>query len=138
MVETAIVMLLALTLIFGITEFGRALFAYHAISNAARLGTRYAIVHGANCIPAGCTATKSSIQTFLRNVSPGLNSNSLTVDSVTWNGTALDSSKTCGSGANENMGCTVTVVVKYPFTFIVPFVGNSLDITSTSQMVVSN
>jgi Flp pilus assembly protein TadG len=137
MVETSIVMLLALTVIFGIMDFGRALFAYHAVSNGARIGTRYAIVHGANCIPSGCTASQSTIQTYVRNSTPGLNLSNLTV-TATWGGTALDTSQSCGTAANENPGCTVTVTVSYPFTFVFSSIGPTLTMSSTSKMVVSN
>ncbi|MBW2740364.1 MAG: pilus assembly protein [Deltaproteobacteria bacterium] len=43
-VEFAIVLFLLLTLIFGITEFGLAIFNRHVITNAAREGARYGIV----------------------------------------------------------------------------------------------
>jgi Flp pilus assembly protein TadG len=137
MVETMLVLMLALLLIFGIMEFGRALFTYHAISNAARLGTRYAIVHGANCIPGGCTATQASVRTYVRDSTPGITKNSMTV-TTSWTGTPLDSGQTCGEAANENRGCTVTVTVQYPFRFIVPYFGTGFTFTSSSQMVVSN
>jgi Flp pilus assembly protein TadG len=138
MVETAIVVLLALTVLFAIMEFGRALFTYHAISNAARLGTRYAIVHGANCIPNGCTASLGTIQQYLRDSTPGIKPSQLRVTTATWTGTALDPSKSCGSGANENQGCTVTITVQYQFSYILPYFGNGFNISSTSQMVVAN
>jgi Flp pilus assembly protein TadG len=137
MVETAIVILLALTLIFGIVEFGRAIFAYHAVSNIARMATRYAIVHGANCIPGGCTASPGSVQQFARSQAVGLKQNRLTTPTVTWTGTALDGSA-CGDGANEKPGCTVTITVQYPFDFVLPYLGPQLNMSSTSQMVVAN
>jgi Flp pilus assembly protein TadG len=138
MVETVLVLMLALTVIFGIMEFGRAIFTYHAISNAARLGSRYAIVHGANCIPSGCTATQASVQTFVRNSTPGVTPSNMTVTPV-WSGTDLNGGA-CSSSA-ENPGCTVTVTVTYPFTYILKyfgFGGRAFTISSSSQMVVAN
>lgn len=137
MVETSIVMLLALTLIFGAIEFSRALYTYHALSNGARLGTRYAIVHGANCKPSGCTATQSTIQDYIRSQTLAVNSSNLTATAA-WTGTDLNGG-TCSS-TSEQPGCTVTVTVNYTFTFIVPFLGPStgLAMSSSSKMVVSN
>jgi Flp pilus assembly protein TadG len=138
MVETMLVMLLSLTVIIGIVEFGRALFTYHAVANAARLATRYAIVHGANCIPSGCTANESSIQTYVRDSTPGVVRNKLSVLQPSWTGTALDPNKSCGAGANENRGCTVIITVQYPFTFMLPYIGPNFTMSSTSQMVIAN
>jgi Flp pilus assembly protein TadG len=136
MVEMVIVVMLFLTVIFGITEFGRALFTYHAISNAARIATRYAIVHGGNCKTAGCPATSDSIQTYVQNSTPGVDKNSLTA-TASWSGTALDGSTSCAT--SEKPGCTVSVTVTYPFSYILPFLAlGSISMSSTSQMVVSN
>lgn len=49
LVETAVVILLFFTLVFAVIEFGRAYNIYHAITNAAREGARYAV--------APCSAT---------------------------------------------------------------------------------
>ena len=57
LVEFAIASTVALTLIFGIVDFGRGLYTYHLVSNAARAGSRYAIVRGSACTVAGCPAT---------------------------------------------------------------------------------
>jgi Flp pilus assembly protein TadG len=138
MIEMTLVLLLVMSMLIGIMEFGRALFTYHAVSNAARLATRYAIVHGANCLGSGCTANQGNIQTYVRSSTPGLVSNNLNVLEPTWTGAALDPSKSCGSGANENTGCTVTITVQYPFNFILPYLGPGFTISSTSQMVVAN
>ena len=49
-VETAIVLNLFLVLLLGIMDFGRALYTYHLVDNAARIGARFAIVHGSDCV----------------------------------------------------------------------------------------
>jgi len=56
MVEFAIVLPVLLLLILGILEFGILIFNYNTISNAAREGARYGIVHPANEGPASCIA----------------------------------------------------------------------------------
>ena len=49
LVEYAIVLTGFLMLIFGIIDFGRAMFAYHYVSSAARDAARWAMVNGYNC-----------------------------------------------------------------------------------------
>jgi hypothetical protein len=44
-VEFALVILLLMTLLFGIIDFSRLLFAYATMSNGVREGARYGIVH---------------------------------------------------------------------------------------------
>src|SRR5437899_3349824 len=65
LVEYAFVVILFLSLLFGISGFGHALFVYHHINNAAKEATRYAAVRGYKCdlTPTGqpsCTATNSA------------------------------------------------------------------------------
>jgi Flp pilus assembly protein TadG len=131
MVEFAIVSTLALTLIFGIIEFGRALYTYHLVSSAARLGSRYAMVRGSACAAAGCPADTGDVQTYVRSLAPGVNPASLAV-TTTWS-----TAPGCISGANDP-GCLVTVSVTYPFSFVVPLLPSlTLPLSSASQMVIS-
>jgi hypothetical protein len=65
LVEYAFVVILFLSLLFGISGFGHALFVYHHVNNAAKEATRYAAVRGYNCnlTPIGdpsCTTTNSA------------------------------------------------------------------------------
>ena len=132
-VEFAIASTVALTIIFGIIDFGRALYSHHLVSNAARLGSRYAMVRGSACgIPAQCPATVSSVQTFVRAQAPGIDPNALTVN-TTW-----ATAPGCISAANHDPSCLVTVQVSYPFHFMVPLMPNfTVPMTSTSAMVIS-
>ncbi len=68
LVEYAFIVILFLSLLFGISAFGHALFVYHHLSNVAREATRYAAVRGYNCdkTPTGfpsCTAVNSASST---------------------------------------------------------------------------
>jgi Flp pilus assembly protein TadG len=65
LVEYAFVVILFLSLLFGISGFGHALFVYHHLNNAAKEATRYAAVRGYKCnlTPIGqpsCTTTNSA------------------------------------------------------------------------------
>lgn len=133
MAEFALALTASLTLIMGIVDLGRALYTYHLIANAARLGARYAIVRGAACPAAGCPATQSSIQTYVRGLAPELNQASMTVTS-TWATTT-----SCTAAAANAAGCLVTVQVVYPFHFAaLPLLPNfTMSMTSASKMVIS-
>lgn len=119
MVEFAIVVSLALALIFGIIQAALALYAYSFVSYAARSGVRYAMVHGNK---SGSPATSSSVQSYVRGLAIALDTRSLTA-TATWN-------------PDENPGSTVTVRVTYIFT---PLIWNmAMTISSTSQGLISN
>ncbi len=49
MVEFALSLTVLLTLLFGIIDIGRALYAYNWLYNGARQATRWAMVRGAFC-----------------------------------------------------------------------------------------
>src|SRR4029077_8711371 len=67
LVEYAFVFILFLTLIFGISGFGHALYVYHHVNNAAKEATRYAAVRGYLCdkneAVASCAAINSATAT---------------------------------------------------------------------------
>ena len=46
MVELSLCLLLALTLIYAVMEFGRVVYSYTVLHGATREASRYAIVHG--------------------------------------------------------------------------------------------
>lgn len=138
------------TIFFAIVDFSRALYAYHFVGNAAREGTRYAMVRGNACITLpDCNVTSAQIQTYVAASAAGLNSSQVSV-SATWPIVA-NSPSICSTANNQNApGCTVQVSVTYPFKFILPLMptatctttgtppatGN-ICMTSTSQMVIS-
>ena len=130
LVEFAIASSVALTMIFGIVDFGRGLYTYHLVSNAARAGSRYAIVRGSACTVSGCPASSTDVQTYVRGLAPGIDPNSLAV-ATTWPGGCI--------GANVNgPGCLVTVTVTYPFRFIVPLLPRfTMSMSSASTMIIS-
>lgn len=142
MVEFAISASALLLIMFGILEFGRVMYTYHTVSNAARLASRYAIVRGANCtLLDNCPdATSAQIQTWVQSQVPMVDSNSLSV-TATWS-TSNDPSTDCSAtdpAGNDTPGHLVCVTVSYPFNFAIPFVSNTpLTLSSTSKMVIAN
>jgi len=57
MVEFALVTMVLLVVTFGGFEFDRMLMAYTSLANAARVGVRYAIVHGSTRTATGDAAS---------------------------------------------------------------------------------
>jgi len=119
LLEYTVVLTVMLAMLFGVIDFGRALYAYHFVSDAAREGTRYAMVRGSTC-NQGC------IQTYLENVPAGIDATQLSV-TPSW-----------PNGGCNTAGCPVRVQVSYNFNFLLPFLPKStLVMQSSSQMVIS-
>ncbi len=132
LVETALVMALLLMVLCGIMEAARALYTYHAVANAARLGSRYAIVRGTACTATGCPATAASIRDFVRSQTLYVDTTSLLV-TPTWPG-----NPGCTDAAKQGPGCLVVVRVQYQFNWAIPFLPlPSLTMVSTSRMLIS-
>lgn len=134
--ETAIVMTVLLALLFGIIDFGRATYTYAFVGQLARQGARWAIVRGSSCSQLDhCNASPADIQNYLQTLSQGATSaNGITVKQATWSN--------CPPGFSGHApGCTVSITVQYPFSFLLPFMpGGSLatiNMVSSSQMVIS-
>jgi Flp pilus assembly protein TadG len=150
MVEFAIAASALLLIMFGILEFGRVMYTYHTVSNAARIGSRWAMVRGANSCSGPidhCNASSSDIQNYVLSVVPMVDASSTTVANcssaglcvtATWS-TSTDPSTDCSSTGTNDIGHLVCVTVAYPFNFAIPFVSTTpLTLTSTSKMIVAN
>ena len=162
LVESALVLLLLLIILFGIMDFSRFMYAYHFVSEVAREATRYAAVRGStwgntSCVSTStfaCNATAANVTSFVQGLTPpGLNSSWTTSTScppsqvtqptvsTCWPGTSPQNADTgcdTSNNNNNNPGCNVEVVVSYPFKFIFPFLPKStLKVSSTSWMVIS-
>ncbi len=130
MVEFALSVPVFFAVVYGICDFGRALFTYDLVTSAARIGSRYAIVHGSACTLSSCPATSATIQTYVRSQVNGINTSQLTVTAAWSKGTG------CTDTAFKGPQCIVNVTVSYPFQFVLAL-QESLTMTSSSQMVIS-
>jgi Flp pilus assembly protein TadG len=129
--EFSITALLFLTLIFGLIGFGEAMFTYDLVANAARIGSRYAMVRGTACTVSGCPTSSASVQTYVRSKVSGINTSQLAV-TTSWQSSSLTGCVT----ASEAPGCVVYTSVTYPFRFaLIP--KYTFSFSSTSQMVIS-
>ena len=120
LVEFALSSVLFFTLVFGIIQFGRAIYQYNTVSNLAQEGARWASVHGgASATPA----TASQLQTYVESRAMGL---PVTVTATPANPSAV------------SPGSLITVQVESSFapaTALLPF--TTINLSSTAQMIVS-
>jgi Flp pilus assembly protein TadG len=164
LVEFAMAFTILLTIMLGIMDFSRAMYAYHFLSNAAREATRYASVRGSsfatactNPLPVAynCKAATTDITAYVQSiVAPGVYESGGTANSscgspsvgqlnvcTTWSGTAPSGAAGACNTANGNNspGCLVQVKVLYNYGFTLPFVSknvSNITMTSTSETVI--
>lgn len=130
LVELALVSVAVLFLIFGTLDFGRALYTYDFVAQAARSATRLAIVRAGPCAGGTTASCESAVQQAVYANTPGIDTSKLQPLQFTWEG----ADATCPGTAQR--GCTVTVEIDYPFTFTLPL--PALTLKATSQMVISS
>ncbi len=114
MPEFTIVVLAIILIMLGIFEFGRLLYAYSAVSNAAQQGARYGILNKTDVTGMQNQAATSAI---------GLGLTSSNV-AVSW------------PDGNSDRGNRLRVVVTYLFQTDTPLITQSLTISSTSTMTI--
>jgi Flp pilus assembly protein TadG len=140
MVQTAFVLTALLAIMFGIVDFGRALYTYSYVAQLAREGARWAIVRGSKCSTLNdhCNAQSADVQTYLRSLNEGMMKTSSIAATL-----QFPSCPAGVVGGSNSPGCIAEVTVTYPFQFVLPFMpktGNQLmqiTMTSTSEMVIS-
>ena len=143
LVEFAASALVLFTLIFGVVECSRAVYAYHFVANVAEEAARYAIVRGASWSSAcatyastGCIASASNVTSFAQSQLPaGIMKSNLNL-STTWPGINATGT-TCTSTPPNSSGCVVLIKVTYTFAFVSPLLSQkNLSLSSTSEMTV--
>jgi Flp pilus assembly protein TadG len=128
-VETAMVLIPVLMLLFGIFEYGRFLLDRNVLDNAAREGCRYALANN-NTDPAVTT----SVQTIVNNVM-GNQKNAYTNFTVTVSGTHNGVSTPVGQLAPGDQ-ITVTVSGTYKLLNIVPLASIQPSFTMSSSVTM--
>ena len=101
-VETALILLPFLLLVYGAMTFSHAVFAYNNVSWIARQATRWAAVRGSS---SGYVASVQTIRDYARTQAAGLIAEDLDVNA--------------SFAPDNNPGSTVTVEVTYDVTPIV-------------------
>lgn len=148
LVEMALGVAAFLAMLIGVMQVSLALYTYNYVSDAAREGSRWAMVRGFDCTTntpkqTNCNATNTDIQTYLQSLSyPGINSAQLTTSTNWYTPTSPPASwSLCALGGTvpcNQQGYEVQVTVTYPFPLSIPFWKSStLQVSSTSTMVIS-
>jgi len=165
-VEVAVSIALYLSLLFGIIEMLMALYVYNFVSDAAREGTRFAMIRGENsCYPDPsfpyCNLGPSSVKSktssngnpvleYIDSLGyPGLNPKNLSAEVSWWvakqgaNGSMSWATQCTGRVDSNGNACNaegnaVRVEVTYTFPLWIPWMKpGSVKVSSTSQMMIN-
>jgi Flp pilus assembly protein TadG len=146
LVETALASTIFLAMLLGAFQMTMALYTMNYVAEAAREGSRYAMVRGSTSCAntpslTNCNATPDQVQTWVRGRGfPSIKSGNLTV-TTTWStasGTYPTTWTACTSGTCNAPGNQVKVVAVYAYSLAIPLVPQlSFNLTSTSRMVIS-
>ena len=123
MAEFAVISVVFFMIIFGIIEFGRLFYTHNALTDAARRGARYAVLHENKNADKECVKkivvfgeTHVNPSTCIENGPPLING--LTTDNVI---------VTYTTGAyGTNMGTATVEITNYTFNLSIPFARQTL------------
>ncbi len=128
LVEFALVIPIALFLILGFFDIGRAIFNFASLSNSVREGTRYAIVHKEAVNAAAQNAGYSELKQKVFDYSFGISDSDITVDVLV----------TLVNASRDKISITAT----YLFVPVTPGIkqilgdGNGIPIVAQSTMLL--
>jgi Flp pilus assembly protein TadG len=128
LVEMALVLPILLTFVIGLMQICMAFYTHECISELARQGTRYAIVHGSTCWTSAntsCTVDSTGVATYVKDIGfPNIGGGTLAPE-VTY----LD--------GDEAPSHRVKVSITYKFPYNIPFIPASfLSMTTSSTMYI--
>jgi Flp pilus assembly protein TadG len=126
--ETALVLIPLLSLIFGIFEFSRLLMDWNLLNNAAREGCRYAVVHNTD------TTISTEVQTTVTNFMSGRTTD-FSNFSVSVSGTHLGVATPVNNLTAGDL-VTVTVSGTYKFLNIIPLIKMPTSFSITSSVIM--
>ena len=115
LVEFALVLPLLILLVVGLFDFGRAVYSYNAISNAARIGNRVAIVEQ-NVAMIKAAAITEAVGVPL-----------------------TDADVSVSFDCQDQIGCLATVSIEYdyvPATPMIEAIVGDLSLTASSEMPI--
>ncbi|HTW46826.1 MAG TPA: TadE/TadG family type IV pilus assembly protein [Acidobacteriaceae bacterium] len=115
--------------IFGLTTMCLAFYTYESISEMAREGVRYAIVHGSTCETSSgtsCEVTAAQVNSYVQGLGfPNVGGGTMTVNT------------TYPDGGEVPDADRVQVNISYAYPWHIPFVGSqTVDMSSTSEMYI--
>ena len=146
LVEFAVSALLVVMLMLTVFEVIRMLWVYTTVSNAARMGARYATVHGADNAAASSSATNcggtmtsgsvmAAVCAYIQTAP--INASNATF-TISYSGYFPGSTTvSCGS-TSTNAGCPFTINVSYTYDPWIGYFGfPALTVSSQSQGIIT-
>lgn len=143
MAEFAIISALFFMIIFAIIEFGRLLYTHNALTDAARRGARYAVLHAESKIacakavavygessvdPASCAATGPAL----------INGLTTTNIVVTYEGADEDNDpNTPPTAYGMNLGTATVSIQNYNFSLSIPFARQTITMPAYTTTLTS-
>src|SRR5678815_3822051 len=122
MAEFAIISVVFFMIIFGIIEFGRLLYTHNALTDAARRGARYAVLH--DKLTADITCVKKVVVFGEANVNP---STCVETGPPLINGlTTGQVNVTYATDYGTNLGTATVEISNYTFNLSIPFARQTL------------
>ena len=112
LVEYAIAVSVFLTAMFAVIEFGRALWVHNALSDAARRGARYAVLHTAN--------DSAQVKNVVVYGDPAGGSQ------PTLTNLSTENVQVNYSQFGLNTGTVTVSITNYKFEFVIPIVGTTI------------
>jgi Flp pilus assembly protein TadG len=137
MIELAISLSLLITLVFGITEFGRAMFLYDTLAKSARDAARFLAVRdpssGTALSDAKCMAVYGNPDCTGNALAPGLTTAMVSICYAADPSCAANYQSQGASPVINLVGVTIGGANSpYPFTSVVPFVVPSFNFGAIS------
>jgi hypothetical protein len=136
LVEQALTITFLCSIMFGIIDCARLMYAYHFVANAAREASRYASVRSAS---SGTPVNNGNLQSLVRTV-PGMGLDSNQLSTTTNYLPPPHGSPSCpapGPPSNKP-GCMVQVQVTYNYSFILPLLPSAgVTMKSTSETLIT-
>lgn len=142
MAEFAIVATFFFMLIFGVIEFGRLFYTLNSLTDAARRGARYAVIHQAEVATDGTAQVAKCVRNVVMygethisaypacNPPVGqpvlINGIAAATIEVKFDGADLDGNPTSPNPYGANLGMATVTIKNYAFTISIPLIHRSI------------
>lgn len=142
-VEVAMASIVFFVMIFGIIEFGRMFYTHNALTDAARRGARYAVLHEKDhkCVENVVVYGETHVNPNTPNCDPTGPPliNGLTPDkvSVTYTGADLDGDPASPNPWGTNLGTATVSIEDFSFELSIPFLTQMLSMPEYSTTLTS-
>lgn len=136
MAEFAVIAGLFFMMIFAIIEFGRLLYTHNALTDAARRGARYAVLHGQNapCVPNVVVYGENNIDA--NTCAPNAGAKPL-ISGLTAANVSVAYQGAAPNGYGTNIGTATVTITGYQFTLSIPFAAQTLNMPAYTSTLTA-